>query len=193
MKKRDEKLYNDPWDRDFYETGSTKPPKQHGGLIAFLLVLVLLLGGLSSALGIINVRLLQQLAAGQEDPDTLYLFDDEAEQSQSTGSTQPVGEERMPKLGLQGQTVSDFDRRFYELPRGVLVTDVAENRVADQAGIRNGDVIVSVDSRRIGTHEELEAALGQCAPGQQIRLEFYRQQTRQQMSVTITISEEEKQ
>ena len=29
---------HDPWNQDSYETGSTKPPKSRGGLIALLLI-----------------------------------------------------------------------------------------------------------------------------------------------------------
>lgn len=68
------KHYNDSWDRDFYETGSTRPPKQNGGLIAFLLVLVVLLGSICSAMGILNIHLLKRLAEGEQQHETLNLF-----------------------------------------------------------------------------------------------------------------------
>ena len=58
----DEHNYHiDPWDRDSYETGSTHPPKSRSGMIAVLLVLVILLGGMVSVLGILNIRLSAQL------------------------------------------------------------------------------------------------------------------------------------
>lgn len=49
-----------------YRTGSTRPPKNHGGLIAALLVVVILLCGIVSALGLLNVRLFARL---QQQPD----------------------------------------------------------------------------------------------------------------------------
>ena len=49
------------WERDSYETGSTKPPKNRGGLLCVLLVAVVVLGGVVSALGIMNIRLFRQL------------------------------------------------------------------------------------------------------------------------------------
>lgn len=57
----------DPWDRDIYETGSTNPPKQRGGIIAILLMLVIFLVGLSSVLGILNARLTSQQPADSRD------------------------------------------------------------------------------------------------------------------------------
>ena len=55
--------YNDPWDRDIYETGSTNPPKHRGGMIAILLMTVIFLVGLSSVFGILNARLTSQQPA----------------------------------------------------------------------------------------------------------------------------------
>ena len=52
---------HDPWNQDSYETGSTKPPKSKGGAIALLLIAVIFLGGISSVLGIMNIKLFRQL------------------------------------------------------------------------------------------------------------------------------------
>ena len=53
----------DPWEPGKYETGRTKPPKSHTGLIAVLLVVVIFLSGLVSFLGVLNVKLFAQLQA----------------------------------------------------------------------------------------------------------------------------------
>ena len=54
--------YNtDPWEQDSYKTGSTNPPKKHGGVVAVLCVTVILLLGIISALGAMNIRLFQKL------------------------------------------------------------------------------------------------------------------------------------
>ena len=52
---------HDPWEQDSYETGSTKPPKSRGGLIALLLIAVIFLGGITGVLGIMNIKLFRQL------------------------------------------------------------------------------------------------------------------------------------
>ena len=51
----------EPWDRDSYETGSTHPPKNQNGLVAVLLIAVILLGGISSVLGVLNIKLFREL------------------------------------------------------------------------------------------------------------------------------------
>ena len=52
---------NEPWDPSIYGTGKTQPPKNHGGAVAVLLVIVIFLSGLVSVLGILNVKLFTQL------------------------------------------------------------------------------------------------------------------------------------
>ena len=54
MDKRNNNI--EPWDPDFYETGSTEPPKSHGTLVAVLLMSVIILCGFSSALGLLKLQ-----------------------------------------------------------------------------------------------------------------------------------------
>ena len=75
--------YNDknPWDQGIYETGRTRPPKSYGGLIAILLVVVILLSGVISVLGILNVRLFAQLKqAGENGKDSFSIVSQTGEQ-----------------------------------------------------------------------------------------------------------------
>ena len=75
--------YNDknPWDQGIYETGRTRPPKSYGGLIAILLVVVILLSGVISVLGILNVRLFTQLKqAGENGSDSFSIVSQTGEQ-----------------------------------------------------------------------------------------------------------------
>ncbi|MBR4971671.1 MAG: serine protease [Oscillospiraceae bacterium] len=59
--KPDTSEYLPEWDDGTYQTGAIHPPTPSSGLVAFLLVTVIFLGGICSALGIVNIRLLQQL------------------------------------------------------------------------------------------------------------------------------------
>ena len=60
MKDRKDQRNTEPWDQDFYETGSTRPPKSRGGLIALLLMAVIVLFGIVTVLGLLNIRLFAQ-------------------------------------------------------------------------------------------------------------------------------------
>ena len=47
--------FDDPWNTGVYETGRTRPPKRHGGCIAGLLVLIILLLGIISLLSMLKI------------------------------------------------------------------------------------------------------------------------------------------
>ena len=65
-----------------YQTGSTRPPKKSSGLVAFLLVMVILLLGVVTLLGVMNVKLFRQLG-NQLPEETLDI-------SISNQSQQPI-------------------------------------------------------------------------------------------------------
>ena len=58
--------------------------------------------------------------------------------------------------------------------RGVYVADIVENGAAKEAGIKEGDVIVSVDGSEVSTSAELQERVGRHRPGDEIPVEYYR-------------------
>ena len=56
----------DPWDDGSWQTGSTRPPKDRGGTMALLLILIIFLCGIITVLGILNVRMFRQLNRREE-------------------------------------------------------------------------------------------------------------------------------
>ena len=68
-----------PWEPGKYETGRTRPPKSHNGLIAILLVVVIFLSGLVSFLGVLNVKLFAQLKAQPEEDEESVSFVSDSE------------------------------------------------------------------------------------------------------------------
>ena len=67
-----EQRYNHTdWDDSIYGTGRTEPPKHHSGLLAMMLILIIFLCGIITVLGILNVRLFQQLQ--NQDPAELAI------------------------------------------------------------------------------------------------------------------------
>ena len=53
--------YYPDWDDSAYYTGPTNPPKNRGALVALMLILIIFLCGIVTVLGILNIRLFQQL------------------------------------------------------------------------------------------------------------------------------------
>ena len=83
----------------FYRTGSTNPPKNRRGLLTFLLVVVILLVGLVSVLGLLNFKLFQQL-----NNHTSFRFSpDTSENSHPVISGDSNTEKEDPSVSLQLQ------------------------------------------------------------------------------------------
>ena len=62
----DERKYYTDWDDSVYGTGPTKPPKNRGGAVALMLILIIFLCGIITVLGILNVRLFRQLKVREQ-------------------------------------------------------------------------------------------------------------------------------
>lgn len=67
MAKQDIETTEYTWDDGTYQTGAAQPGKGQSGIIAGLLAATIFLGSIASALGLMNIRLLRQLAQ-QDDP-----------------------------------------------------------------------------------------------------------------------------
>lgn len=52
-----------PWEPNYYQTGSTRPRKSRSGIIAVLVAIVIFLGGIVSALGLMNIHLFKKISS----------------------------------------------------------------------------------------------------------------------------------
>lgn len=162
-----------------YQTGSTRPPKSHGGLIAFLLGMVIFLCSLSTALGLLNIRLFHELNSQTETPQSAIAF--------SQAPVSPAEEISWNCLGITGQAVSDFWHTYDDLPLGIFIQDVAESSDAAAKGILPGDILLSIDGTRITDTDAMDAQLEACQNDRQVQVVIYRND--RQYSYTLTISD----
>ena len=166
-----------------YQTGAVAPPKSHRGLIAFLLALVIFLCGISTALGLMNIRLFRQLTAAPEESQT----DCAVAVSKAPVTGAPAQEEEYIRFspGFTGQSVTDFWQHYYDLPQGVYVSQVDQGSAAALCGLLPGDVLTHFDTVPTPNAETLKSLLENCAPGQMLPLQICRQG--EHMTLTITI------
>jgi serine protease Do len=89
------------------------------------------------------------------------------------------------RFGVSIQEVDQTLARAFGLdaPRGALVTGVEPGSPAAAAGLRPGDVIVSVDGRPIGRSAELPARVAEMKPGQRASLELLRERKPVQLAI----------
>ncbi len=65
--------YFDPWDKGVYQTGSVEPPKKKSALVAFLLIVLVLMLGVITILGALNIKLFKQLDTSNNTPSLSIL------------------------------------------------------------------------------------------------------------------------
>jgi glutaredoxin 3 len=80
-----------------------------------------------------------------------------------------------PRLGLKVTDASRISRKTEEPPVfGAVVGSVAPSSPGERAGIRAGDIITSINQKRINNVAELEEVLGTLTPRNRILITFYR-------------------
>ena len=101
----------------------------------------------------------------------------------STETAIPVIEELIkngyvirPWLGVNLYTVDQLAIRQYDLKveKGILIYQVVSGSPADKAGLKEGDVIVSIGSKDVETVQELTRVLHKSETGQPIEIIFWR-------------------
>ena len=90
-----------------------------------------------------------------------------------------------PTLGITGEPISNFYLFYYQLPEGLHIIDVAADSSAENAGVQQGDILISLDGVRITTPEALETQLYQYTPGDTVQLLIYRAGRQYQLTLTV--------
>lgn len=87
-------------------------------------------------------------------------------------------EEAAARVGLDVTDLNPRLRRQFGIPStvdGVLVQDVDDLSVADEAGLAPGDVILEVNGQPVSSVDEFNQKLEKLRPGQAVRLYVYRE------------------
>ena len=97
------------------------------------------------------------------------------------------GEVQRALLGVVITTVNADVAKEYNLDKieGVYVTDVSENGAAKEAGIKSGDVILAVGNRKVNATSELQEAVSQFRPGDDVKITVKRNNSEKLFTVTL--------
>ena len=71
---------------------------------------------------------------------------------------------------------------------GVMIERVNDESAADAAGLRSGDVIINIDGFRINSSPDFMGKIGQHRPGDELRVEFYRDGKKKEARVRLSES-----
>ena len=81
--------YEYDWDERYYGTGPTEPPKERNGTMALMLIIIIFLFGIIAVLGILNIRLFQELKLKRQEEISIS-FTTEATETPETIPQEPV-------------------------------------------------------------------------------------------------------
>lgn len=89
-------------------------------------------------------------------------------------------------LGATISTITDDEREAYGFAsdfEAAYIVDVTAGGPADRAGLQIGDIVTLLNGRKITSSTELTRAVGQAAPGDNLRLEIIREGRQQVINV----------
>lgn len=85
-----------------------------------------------------------------------------------------TGSVEKPYLGITGQDITTQLSELYRLPVGVLVTSVISGGCAEEAGIEEGDVIVSYNDTNVMDMDTLVTLVGESSVGDEVKIGIIR-------------------
>ncbi|MDF3018879.1 MAG: peptidase [Steroidobacteraceae bacterium] len=97
------------------------------------------------------------------------------------------------RIGVQIQPVdSQFADAFgLDRPRGALVGQVLEDSPAQKGGVKDGDVILSVNGKPVDRSTQLPSVISQIKPGDTAKLEVWRDGASRTLNVKVEAFQEE--
>ena len=102
-------------------------------------------------------------------------------------SLRETGTVQRAYLGVLPQPVDQSMADYYGMdrPRGVLITQVNEDTPAEKAGLKDGDIILSVDGREIRNPSMLRNVISLSEVGQEVELAIVREGKEKNVAVKL--------
>ena len=133
-----ENEYDYTWDDQYYGTGPTEPPKEHRGPMALMLILVIFLFGIITVLGILNIRLFQELKLKRQETELSISFTTEATVPPETEAA------AVPEAASYQEAVPYSSMQLQQSPQSRENIPVEGGLSLQDIYIRNIDSVVSI-------------------------------------------------
>jgi len=97
------------------------------------------------------------------------------------------GRVRRPWLGVETQSVTSDLAEALDLPRprGALIAEIAPESPAETAGLREGDVVLRIDGRRVGDSDALRYRIATKGLEEEAEFEIWRDGARRTLEVKL--------
>lgn len=98
------------------------------------------------------------------------------------------------RLGINGKMVSNYEAQMYNVPVGIIVSEISKDSNLIAAGVQAGDIITKIGDVNITSLDVFYGELYSHKPGESIKLSIYRTNTSksntQSFDVTVTLLED---
>lgn len=94
-------------------------------------------------------------------------------------------------LGITGEAIDESAAQYYRLPLGVLVRSTMEGSPAEKSGIKEADIIVEADGKKITNMVELQRVISRKKPSDEIVVKILRVQEGE-LNVKVTLGDKSK-
>ncbi len=104
-----------------------------------------------------------------------------------------VGHIAKPFIGISGRKVSDEENQMYNVPKGVVVTQVVRNSPAMYAGIKQYDIITNINGNNISSWDDLIGVVSKLKVNQEIEITLSRHIKNEfsELKVKLTIADKD--
>lgn len=85
-----------------------------------------------------------------------------------------IDQSQVAFLGIQGQDISSSIASAYNMPEGVYVYQVVSGSTAENAGLRQGDIITEFDGTTVSSMTELKQLVSSHKAGDEVTIKFER-------------------
>lgn len=101
------------------------------------------------------------------------------------------GQVKRSMLGIKGSEMTPDMATVFNIDaqRGAFVREVLPKSAAAKAGIKAGDILISIDGKPVSSFAELRAKVGTTVPGKTIKIGLLRNGKSQEVSVTLDNNE----
>ncbi len=164
----------------YYGTGRRETDKSHLPLIVVLLSLILAANLVTVAVHAeLRNRTNAESAPSEESTvsrPAAYPARDTYRKPADSGKT---------LLGMEISELNEAERRYWELPEGVIVHSVTADGGAANAGVLPGDLLLTVCGKAVTDTESYLAAVTDCNAGDTVPITIFRRGTYYEIDLTL--------
>ncbi len=89
-------------------------------------------------------------------------------------------------IGISGQQITSLISRWYNIPEGFLIEHVSRNGAAQNAGIKQGDILISLAGQEVKTMSDLDRIKKTHKPGDTVNAVIVRSNRKINLKLTFT-------